>query len=218
MSYTHLSQDERYQIQHLHRGGFSTREIGAELGRATTTIGRELRRNPGDATMYHARSAHRQSAKRRHAASAQARIGPEQWAAVEARLTADQWSPVQIASEASISHERIYQHIAADRQRGGKLWLHLRCRKQRRRRHRCGTPRQRQRFHGRRIAERPALVETRKRVGDWEGDTDVPGGVNKFPPYIDELIILSPDGEDIADLFCDNAIDNLEIEILEGHK
>jgi hypothetical protein len=61
-------------------------------------------------------------------------------------------------------------------------------------------------------------VEYSISVGDWEGDPDVPGGVNKFPPYIDELIILSPDGEDIADLFCDNAIDNLEIEILEGHK
>ena len=176
MSYTHLSQDERYQIQHLHRGGFSAREISAELKRAATTISRELRRNPGEAARYHARTAQRQSTKRRYAASTQARIQPEQWAAVEARLKADQWSPVQIASEAFISHERIYQHIAADRQRGGKLWLHLRCRKLRRR-HRCGTPRQRQRFHGRRIAERPAIVETRKRVGDWEGDTIVGKGL-----------------------------------------
>jgi IS30 family transposase len=146
MSYTHLSQDERYQIQHLHGGGFSTREIGIQLERAATTIGRELLRNPSNAGRYQARVAQRKSVKRRHVASAQARILPAQWAAVEARLTTEQWSPVQIASESSISHERIYQHIAADRQRGGKLWLHLRCRK-RRRRHRCGTPRQRQRFH-----------------------------------------------------------------------
>ena len=118
MSYTHLSQDERYQIQHLHGGGFSAREIGAQWERAATTISRELRRNQGDAGKYQARVAQRQSAKRRHAASAQARILPDQWAAVEARLMAEQWSPVQIASEASISHERIYQHIAADRQRG----------------------------------------------------------------------------------------------------
>jgi IS30 family transposase len=44
MSYTHLSQDERYQIQHLYEGGFSAREIGATLGRAATTISRELGR------------------------------------------------------------------------------------------------------------------------------------------------------------------------------
>jgi IS30 family transposase len=179
MSYTHLSQDERYQIQHLHGGGFSTREIGIQLERAATTIGRELLRNPSNAGRYQARVAQRKSVKRRHVASAQARILPAQWAAVEARLTTEQWSPVQIASESSISHERIYQHIAADRQRGGKLWLHLRCRK-RRRRHRCGTPRQRQRFHGRRIAERPAIVESRKRVGDWEGDTIVGKGLPRI--------------------------------------
>lgn len=200
MSYTHLSQDERYQIQHFHGGGFSAREIGAELKRAATTISRELRRNSSEAAKYHARAAQRQSAKRRREASAQARIGPEQWATVEARLTVEQWSPVQIASEVSISHERIYQHIAADRQRGGKLWLHLRCRKQRRRRHRCGTPRQRQRFHGRRIAERPAIVESRKRVGDWEGDTIVGKGLARVVTLVDRKsgllrMRLVPNGE-----------------------
>lgn len=184
MRYTHLSQDERYQIQYLHGGGFSAREIGAQLARSSTTVSGELRRNQGDAEKYRARPAQRQSAKRRHAASAQARILPEQWVAVEARLMAEQWSPVQIASEASISHERIYQHIAADRQRGGKLWLHLRCRKQRRR-HRCGTPRQRQRFHGRRIAERPRIVEHRKRVGDWEGDTIVGRGLARVVTLVE---------------------------------
>lgn len=37
MSYTHLSQDERYQIQYLHGGGFSARASGMELKRAATT-------------------------------------------------------------------------------------------------------------------------------------------------------------------------------------
>jgi IS30 family transposase len=136
MVYAHLSQDERYQIQHLHGGGFSTRQIGVELRRAGTTISRELRRNQDGASKYQARVAQRKNTKRRHAASAQARVGLDQWVAMEARLIAEQWSPVQIASELFISHERIYQHIAADRQRGGTLWRHLRCRKQRRR-HRC---------------------------------------------------------------------------------
>jgi IS30 family transposase len=39
---------------------------------------------------------------------------------VEVRLTVEQWSPVQITSETSISHERIYQHIAANRARAAK--------------------------------------------------------------------------------------------------
>ena len=105
--------------------------MGAQLERAVTTISRELRRNQGDANKYHKRPAHRQSTRRLHVASAQARILPKQWIAVEARLMAEQGSPVQIASESPISNARIYQHIAADRQRGGKLWLHRRYRKQR---------------------------------------------------------------------------------------
>jgi IS30 family transposase len=200
MTYTHLSQDERYQIQHLHNGGFLAGEISKEMGRATATVRRELQRNASDTGKYLARHAHCQSVKRRHTASTQARIAPDRWAAVEARLTMEQWSPVQIANEASISHERIYQHIATDRQRGGKLWLHLRCRKQRRRRHRCGTPRQRQRFLGRRIDERPVSVEGRKRVGDWEGDTIVGKGLARVVTLVDRKsgflrMRLVPNGE-----------------------
>lgn len=199
MTYTHLSQDERYQIQCLHHGGFSAGEIGRQINRATATVRRELRRNTSDTGRYQARHAHRQSVTRRHTASTQTRIAPELWAAVEARLTGDQWSPVQIASEVAISHERIYQHIATDRQRGGKLWLHLRCRKQRRR-HRCGTPRQRQRFHGRRIDERPVSVDDRKRVGDWEGDTIVGKGLARVVTLVDRKsgflrMRLVPNGE-----------------------
>ena len=199
MRYTHLSQDERYQIQHLHSGGFSTVEIGAQMLRATTTISRELRRNRGDVCTYQARVAHRLSTKRRLAASTLARIDPHRWLVVEARLAQD-WSPEQICAETLISHERIYQHIAADRQHGGSLWRHLRCRKQRRRRHRCGTPRQRQRFHGRRIAERPLVVASRKRVGDWEGDTIVGKGLSRVVTLVDRKsgllrMRLVPNGE-----------------------
>src|SRR3546814_11777211 len=52
-------------------------------------------------------------------------------------------------------------------------------------RHRCGHPRQRQRFHGRRIAERPAGIETRWRVGDWEGDTIVGQGTTRLVTLAD---------------------------------
>jgi len=76
------------------------------------------------------------------------------------------FSPEQITGrgDVAVSHERIYPHIAADRQRGGTLWTPLRHRKPRRR-HRCGTPRHRQRFGGRRIAQRAAIVDTRQQIG-----------------------------------------------------
>lgn len=104
------------------------------------------------------------------------RIPDTTWAVVEQRL-GEEWSPEQIAGsgEVSVSHERIYQHVAEDRRQGGTLWKQLRRRRPRRHR-RCGTPRDRQRFNGRRIAQRPAVVERRQRVGDWEGDTIVGSG------------------------------------------
>lgn len=185
MSYAHLSQEERYQIRWLRKGGWSLEDIGVKLQRATSTISRELRRNATQEGAYDHRDAQRRAVQRRHAAGALPRIDPEAWATVEVRLR-DDWSPEQIAGtdEVAISVERIYQHIAADRQRGGTLWQHLRRRKQRRR-HRCGTPRERQRFGGRRIHERPAIVEQRGRVGDWEGDTIVGKGAARIVTLVD---------------------------------
>lgn len=203
MGYAHLSQEERYQIRWLRRGGWLLEDIAAELQRAGSTISRELRRNATPEGAYDHRYAQRQAVQRRHAASALPRIDAEAWAEVEARLR-DDWSPEQIAGAADvdISIERIYQHIAADRQRGGTLWQHLRRRK-RRRRHRCGTPRERQRFGGRRIHERPAIVEQRGRVGDFEGDTIVGKGPARLVTLVDRKsgwtrLRKVPDGTAIA--------------------
>lgn len=185
MSYAHLSQDERYQIQCYKRGGFSLRTIANELGRSPSTISRELRRNTLEQGAYERKHAQRQSVLRRRLANSRPRIAAACLAIVEARLRED-WSPDQIAGsgDVAISHERIYQHIAADRDQGGTLWTHRRCRK-RRRTHRCGTPRERQRFGGRRIHERPTIVDQRGRVGDWEGDTIVGKGLTRLVTVVD---------------------------------
>ena len=184
MSYTHLSQYERYQIQLLHRGGFSSRAIGEQIARSPSTIRRELWRNAQGAP-YEARQAQLQSERRRRAASARPRIAESVWSIVREQLAQD-LSPEQIVGSrvASISHERIYQYIEADRKAGGSLWTRLRCHKRRRQR-RCGTRRQRQRFGGRRISERPAIVQTRDRVGDWEGDTIVGKGAARIVTLVE---------------------------------
>lgn len=185
MGYAHLSQDERYQIQCYKRGGFSLRTIADELGRHPSTISRELRRNVTEKGVYERKHAQRQSVIRRRDASTQPRIDAAAWVIVEARLRED-WSPDQISGhgDVEISHERIYQYIAADRRQGGTLWTHRRSRKPRRH-HRCGTARERQRFGGRRIHERPPCVEQRRRVGDWEGDTIVGKGRTRLVTVVD---------------------------------
>ena len=45
MNYTHLTQEERYQIYTLLREGFSKRYIAWRLNRSPSTISREIKRN-----------------------------------------------------------------------------------------------------------------------------------------------------------------------------
>jgi IS30 family transposase len=47
MTYTHLTQDERYQIAILAKAGHDQSEIARLMSRHKTTISRELRRNRG---------------------------------------------------------------------------------------------------------------------------------------------------------------------------
>jgi IS30 family transposase len=68
-----------------------------------------------------------------------------------------------------MSHETIYLHIWADKEREGTLWRHLRGARKRKR---YGRYDSRGRLAGKKmIAERPAIVERRTRLGDWEIDT-----------------------------------------------
>ena len=74
-----------------------------------------------------------------------------------------------------VSHERIYQYVYADKRAGGTLHQHLRCQKQRRKRY--GSHDRRGQLANRcSISERPSIVDSRKRLGDWEADTIVGKG------------------------------------------
>ena len=70
----------------------------------------------------------------------------------------------------SVSHEWIYQYILKNKQAGGSLYLHLRCKKKRKKRY--GSNDRRGNLKNRvSIDERPDVVEERNRIGDWEADT-----------------------------------------------
>jgi IS30 family transposase len=166
MNYTHLTQEERYQIYALKKAGVKASKIAEVLERSGSTISRELSRNQGKRG-YRPQQAQALSVARR--AMNARRIDEATWTFAQERLL-EQWSPEQISGHAEISPETVYQRIYADKRAGGSLWKNLRCQKQRRKRYgkvdRRGTIPNRLS-----IEDRPAIVETRSRIGDWEADT-----------------------------------------------
>lgn len=171
MSRGHLTQPERYQAHALREAGMSLRAIGKRMERSPSTLCRELKRNRS-AAGYLPDPAHVRAKERRRCASERPRIDPSHWPKIEALLRED-YSPEQIAGRTGLaSHERIYQHIAADHRSGGTLYKLLRQSAPRRRR-RCRPDRRGQIKHRRDISERPSIVDERARFGDWELDTMV---------------------------------------------
>lgn len=166
MNYTHLTQEERYQIYALKKAGHKPSEIADVLERDRSTISRELARNCGHRG-YRPKQAQHLSEGRR-AMNART-IDDSTWQFAQEKLL-QQWSPEQISDYADISPETVYQRVYADKRNGGLLWKQLRCQKQRKKRYgktdRRGIIPNRQS-----IEQRPAIVDDRSRIGDWEADT-----------------------------------------------
>ena len=173
MTYAQLTREQRYQIYILRKAGHLQNFIAKEIGVHPSTITRELCRGQGRRG-YRPKQADELAGARKRKRY-QPRITASTWALVEGLLRQD-WSPEQVSGwlskerRVSVSHERIYQYIYADKAGGGNLHLHLRCRKKRRKRY--GSYDRRGQLPNRRsIEERPQIVDERKRIGDWEADT-----------------------------------------------
>jgi IS30 family transposase len=171
-TYAQLTQEQRYQIYALKKTGHSPSEIAAVIGVHKSTVGRELKRNRGKRG-YRPQQAQNLARERRQKGAP--RISTETWATVE-RLVRQDWSPEQISGrlkkeqQIGLSHEWIYQYVLKDKRAGGDLYRHLRCQKKRRKRY--GQYDRRGKLPNcRSIEERPAVVNRRMRLGDWEVDT-----------------------------------------------
>ena len=178
MTYTQLTQEQRYQIYALLKMEHSQTKIANVIGVHKSTISREIRRNRGKRG-YRPKQAHRISVKRRRD-KVPKRITLETWSRIDEKLLQD-WSPEQVSgwlknnTDVKVSHEWIYQHIYTDKRCGGDLHKHLRCQKKRRKR--AGDYDRRGKIPNQvSIEERPEIVEQRERIGDWEGDTIIGAG------------------------------------------
>lgn len=180
MNYKQLTEVERYQIESYLKAGYSQKQIAEELGKSPSAICRELSRNRG-LRGYRPKQAHRLATQRKREATKAIKVTEEVRGWVKT-LIRQELSPAQVAAYidkehgVSLHHETIYQLILADKKSGGDLYTHLRImRKPYRKRY--GSYDNRGRIRNRRsIEERPAVVDRKNRLGDWEGDTIIGKG------------------------------------------
>lgn len=182
-SYQQLQAEDRVTIASLQRQGYSVRAMARTLGRAASTISREIARNSTGALYYGARAAHSASSIRRRAARASPKrdIHSPRWRLVLSLLHW-QWSPQQISAtlkrmyphtpERHLSHETIYTALYAHP--GGSLRRELlACLRQGRSKRKprsAGTDRRGHLQALMSIHVRPPEVNERVLPGHWEGD------------------------------------------------
>lgn len=184
----YLSQDERIEIADLHQAGGSIRQIAQRLGRAASTVSRELGRNAiaGRHPGYRPFDAHRLAVARR-ARDHRRRVEKNvELRRVVAELLMQRWSPQQISRYLHsrfaddpamwLCHESIYQAVY---QPGSVLMRPSTLAPQHRSPLRTGRDHRRaqQKLDRRRprfeqpmltIHQRPFLPEDRSQAGHWE--------------------------------------------------
>jgi transposase, IS30 family len=176
MTYTQLSQEERYYISTQRAKKVSFSQIAKDLGRSTSTITREIKRNIRPTGRYAAFVAHSYATARRRRNRRGSQFPEECWTLIN-ELLLEKWSPDQISDHLSnhglyqISFQTIYRVIRIDRRKGGSLYTNCRIiPKPRRKKYRSDDSRGV--LRGKRsITERPEFINSRSEFGHWEADT-----------------------------------------------
>lgn len=177
-----ITASQRNELAALFRTKIKQKDIAKLLKKDRTTIWREKKRNKGKNKNYHAGIAKEKTADRQITAHRQQRkIENNKWLRdYIIKKIKKHWSPEQIAGRIEriwktdksrrIGKDSIYKYIYEYRK---DLVKCLRCQKGKYRR-RYGTrirEKEREETKKRRIDKRPAIVEKKGRIGDWEGDT-----------------------------------------------
>ena len=173
--YKQLNHSEREEIALRSQQGQGPALISRALGRSTSTISRELKRNRTAKGSYTATHAHGKALSRRAKPS---RLDQDETLRtfVEQRLM-DGWSPEQIAGWlrggneglSFINHESIYRYVYSKAGQTMKLYQYLSQRKKRRRALKARKSRDR-------IPNRISIhyrlqdIEEKRNIGDWEAD------------------------------------------------
>ena len=182
--YRQLTHEQRYTIYKLKKQGFTQSRIADIISVSASTICRELKRNTGKKG-YRPKQAHEKCVQRRQAARKHIKLTAEMKQFIMQELR-QYLSPEQIAGKAKrlkidiVSTERIYMFIWSDKKEGGDLYKYLRCSNKKKRK-RYGSNDKRGQIKNRRfIDDRPAIVDSKQRIGDYEIDTMVGKGRNSY--------------------------------------
>ena len=220
-----LTLAEREEISRSVAAGQSIRSVAARLGRAPSTISREIMRNGGQ-ECYRASQADQAAWDRAHRPKTCRLAENRTLAHIVAGKLQLLWSPEQIAGwlkrtypddeNNQVSHETIYRSLFIQARGALKkeLLQHLRrTRAMRRSRHHT----QKTDDHGRirdtvSISERPATVEDRAVPGHWEGDllcgtnsSQIATLVERHTRYVMLVKVASKDSETVTNALIKNA-------------
>ncbi len=220
-----LSLAEREEISRALVAGQSIRSIASRLGRAPSTVSREILRNGGQ-SCYRATQADQAAWDRAHRPKRCKLVQNPSLAHIVAGKLQRQWAPQQIAGwlkhtypcdgNYHVSHETIYRSlfIQARGALSKELLQHLRrTRAMRRSRHHT----QKTDNHGKitdtvSISERPASVQDRAVPGHWEGDllfgsinTQIATLVERQTRYVMLVKVASKDTETVVNALIKHA-------------
>lgn len=170
-----ITNEQRYQIEAYLKAKMPIAFIANELDKHPVSIRRELERNAKKRGGYNAKRAIMLSQERKERYGRNRKFTSEIEKAVHLYIEGEQWSPEQVTGyfkkvgKPMVSHERIYQHIRADKKNGGTLYQNLRHKLKHRKRPVGGKPIPiKDRVS---IDERPEAINNKERFGDWEIDT-----------------------------------------------
>jgi IS30 family transposase len=220
-----LTLAEREEISRAVVADQSMHSIATSLGRAPSTISREIKRNGGQ-ECYRASQADQAAWDRAHRPKSCKLVQNRALAHIVAGKLQWQWSPEQIAGwlkrtypgdeNYQVSHETIYRSLFIQARGALKkeLLQHLRrTRAMRRSRHHT----QKTGDHGRiidavSISERPATVEDRAVPGHWEGDllfggrnSQIATLVERNTRYVMLVKVAGKDTETVVNALIENA-------------
>lgn len=174
MSHTHIGKEDWTCIARMLRAGHSLREIARTIGKDPGSVSRHVKEH-GGRDGYDVREVRRRKRMKRIAAMDGIRVIKGALLRFIKKELIQHKSPEQISGilalkKKTVVASTIYRYI---KERAPHLKMYLRSQKGKYRRRRGTRIREKQRDEAkkRRIDERPAVVERRGRMGDFEGDT-----------------------------------------------